>query len=214
MPRRITSKEAAGWVELPTGIFTADGIWFHTTEAALREFAEPVVEDVGLGPLLMSAGTWFRSADTAAAIALAGMLLLVPAPLALILTILVYLLWSAQAPAFVFIPLVRLFSVMSKAGIQGLLYVIVLSWLGTGGDYVGVGVGLAGFILLRWGLARKALSRGGDSTFASGTDLPRQDRILRNLVLRHAFRLRVTLPSTAAYENRIVEIWQSRKRKE
>jgi hypothetical protein len=214
MPRKITSKEAAGWVELPTGIFTADGIWFHTTESALREFAEPVVEDVGLGPLLIGAGTWYRSADTAAAIALAVLLLLVPAPLALLLTVVLYLLWSAQAPTFVFIPLVRLFSTLSKAGIQGVLYVVVVSWLGMGGEYVGVAIGLAGFVLLRWGLARKALTRDRGLEPMSGTQLPRQDRILRNLVLRHAFRLHVTLPSTAAYENRIIEIWQSRKRKE
>jgi len=212
MNRIKSQKETAGFVELPTGIFTADGIWFHTTEAALREFADEVVERVGVGRLVLDAGTWLRSADAAGAVALALLLLALSAPVALMATLLIYLFWDSFAPAFVFISVIRLFKVFSAAAFQGVLYVVVISWLGMGGEYLAVVVGLAGFILLRWGLMRKAVGMLSRSKAAVETNLPPQDRILRTLVLRYAVSMRITVPSTQEFERRILEIWQRRNR--
>jgi len=210
---RKSASESDAWVELPTGIFTADGVWYHTTEEALREYADAVVERVGVAALLSRAGSWFRSADAISTTALAVLLLMMPPMPAVLATLVLYLLWDLYSPQFVFIPLVRLLSVLSLAGVQGVLYVLIVSWLGAGGQVISATVGLVGFILFRWGLIRKALSPVSDKLAGSHNSLPKQDRILRTLILRYAISMRLTLPSTAAYENRIFEIWQRGKRK-
>ena len=212
MTRRARSSDPDGWVELPTGIFTADGIWFHTTERALREYAEEVVVKIGLGTLVFQAGSWLRSADSATAILLAILLLLTTPPIAILLSIGFYIFWDAYSPEMVFIPLVRLLSVLSKAAVQGVLYVIIVSWLGAGGETFAAIVGLAGFILLRWGLVRKALGSLSAKLSHEVKTIPKQDLILRKLIVRYAIAMRITLSSTEAFESRILEIWNRGKR--
>lgn len=213
MRKSASVSESDAWVELPTGIFTADGVWYHTTEEELREFADAVIERVGIASLLSRAGSWFRSADAFSTIALAVLLLIMPPFPAALFTLALYLLWDAFSPQFVFIPLVRLLSVLSIAGVQGVLYVLVVSWLGAGDQIISAIVGLIGFVLFRWGIIRKLISPVSDKLAGSAESLPKQDRILRTLILRHAIAMRLTLPSTEAYENRIIEIWQRGKRK-
>lgn len=213
MKKSTSLKESAGWAELPTGIFTADGIWFHTTEAALREFAEEVVEKIGVGPLVMQAGIWLRSADAAGALALAILLLVTTPLIAVLVSLLLYVLWEILSPTFVIVPVVRLFSVLSSAAFQGLLFVVVISWLGMNGHTTGAVVGLLAFILLRWGIVRKIVSKSVIEQIRTKQKLPDQDRILRSLVVRHAIALRISLPATESYEKRILEIWNRGKRK-
>ena len=42
--RRDSGAEAPTFVDMPNGIFTASGVWFHVREADLQEWAGPVLE--------------------------------------------------------------------------------------------------------------------------------------------------------------------------
>ena len=204
-------KESAGWVELPAGIFTADGVWFHTSESALREFAGEVVERIGMGNLLMTAGAWLRSADTIGALSLVFFLLVVHPVVAVLLAFAIYVTWDALSPSFAFIPLVRAVRALSGAALQGVLFVAVLSWLGMNDQLLGAILGLIGFVLLRWGVARSAVTRLEDR-YAGGDMIPKADRVLRGLLIRYALAMGITLPPTAVLEGQILEIWRRGKR--
>jgi hypothetical protein len=196
---------------LPAGIFTADGVWFHTSESALREFAGEVIEQIGMGKLLMTAGAWLRSADTVGALSLALFLLIMHPVVAVLLAFAIYITWDVLSPSFAFILLVRAVRALSGAAFQGVLFVIVLSWLGMNDQVLGAILGLVCFVLLRWGLARNAVSRL-EERYAGGDMIPKADRVLRGLLIRHALALGITLPPTAVLEERILEIWSRGKR--
>lgn len=214
MKKRARLKDDDSWVELPTGIFTTDGIWFHTSEAALNEYAGEVIESVGVGRLLAQAGSWLKSAEAAAVLSLAISLLLVSPLSAVLITLVVFVGWEAFGPAVVFVPIVRLFSVLSTASFQGILYVLIMSWLASGGQLIAAGVGLSGFILFRWGIIRKVLEPLVERLSGTTQGAPGSDRVLRSLIIRYAISMRVTLSSTESFEKRIIEIWQRGKRNE
>ncbi len=199
------------FVELPTGIFTADGIWFHTSESFLREFAGPVIERVGIGRLFSQAGIWMRSADTACAFCLVFLLLAASPAQAVLASIALYFLWKAIVPVLVFPLVIRFFSFLSAAWVQGLLYILILSWLGAGGMIASVVVGLVGFVLLRWGIVRALIDRIPAGGGGSDRRLPIADRVLKSLLVRYAISFRITLPSTKEFERRILEIWERGK---
>ena len=207
MSARNPVAEEGEFVELPTGIFTADGIWFHTSESYLREFAGPIIDRIGIATLLSQAGSWMRSADTAGSFCLVILLLITSPAMAALASVVLYLMWNALVPALVFPSFIRFFSLLSAAWIHGLIYVLILSWLGAGGMISSVIVGLIGFVLLRWGIVRNLIDRIPAMKNKSGRMLPIADRILRSLMVRYAISFRITLPSTEEFERRILEIW-------
>ena len=212
MRKRAKLHDDESWVELPTGIFTTDGIWFHTSEDALKEFARDVVQKVGVGKLLAQAGSWLKSAEAAAVLSLVIFLLLVSPLLAILITLVIFVGWEAFGATFVFVPVIRVFSVLSTASFQGVLYVLSLSWLASGDQFLAAGVGLTGFILFRWGIVRKALKPLVERLSGSLQSVPKPDRVLHSLIVRYAISMRVTISSTESFEQRIIEIWQRRKR--
>ncbi|GMQ81907.1 MAG: hypothetical protein BMS9Abin05_1344 [Rhodothermia bacterium] len=214
MRKRAKLNDDESWVELPTGIFTTDGIWFHTSEAALIEFSGDVVQKVGVGKLLAQAGSWLKSAEAAAVLSLVISLFLVSPLPAVIITLVIFVGWEAFGATFVFVPIVRLFSVLSTAAFQGVLYVLSMSWLASGDQLLAAGVGLTGFILFRWGIVRKALVPLAERLSGSLQSVPKPDRVLRSLIVRYAISMGVTLSSTESFEQRITEIWQRGKRNE
>lgn len=212
--KRKRLRDDESWVELPTGIFTTDGIWFHTSEEALNEFAGEVVQQLGVGKLLSQAGSWLKSADAAAVLSLAAFLILMPPLPAVLITLAIFVGWEAFSATMVFVPVVRLFSVLSTAAFQGVLYVLCMSWLASGDQFTAAGVGLTGFVLFRWGVVRKLFAPMAKRLSGSLQSVPKPDRILRSLIIRYAISMRVTLSSTESFEQRIIEIWRRGKRNE
>jgi len=193
------------FVELPTGIFTSSGIWFHTSEDYLREFANEVIDRVGFKNVLKQAATWVNSQEAVCAICLLGFLFVMDPVAALALALVVYFLWFVWSPLFVAPGLSKAVAICSSSLLQGALFIVGLSVLGRDGQILAVGVGLLGFFLIRWGIFRWIVVTGLSRTNSGA--LPREDRILRTLLVRHAVSMGITLPSLEPFENRIREIW-------
>ena len=199
------------FVELPTGIFTASGVWFHTSEASLREFALEVVELIGLEKLLDDAIVWTRSSDAVAALTFIASLEALGPVAAVLIGLLSFYFWYTFIPVLVspmFTPVMR---VLGSVAFQGLVYIVVLSLIANAGNPIASIVGLGWFLSLRWGLIAKgvvALSKK-----IGEAELPKPDAVLRSLIIRYAIGRKITLASTESFENRIHEIWQRGKRK-
>jgi len=203
--------ERSDYIELPTGFFTADGVWFHTSEANLREFAGPVIDRLGLYRLFQEATAWNRSPVTLTLLLLAILLHVMSAPAAALFSLGVFFIWSTYHSHVVVLGLVRAFLYVGKPPVQAVIYIVSLSLLGLAGSYLSVLVGLALFILLRWGIVDSVYVRLEKLISGAPSSIPSQDRILRALLLRYAVAGGDSLASTESYETRIMEIWKRGK---
>lgn len=200
-PRRA---DVPPFLDTPAGILTVSGIRFQTTRKLLEEYAGAVLRVVPLETLIARAEVWLRSGQTIALWLLAPLLLVIPPAGAAAISLTAYLAWETLSPLFASRRLVAVMRVLEKPVVQAVLYVAVLSALGIRGHLGGVGVGLGGFVLVRWqilpllvrpitGLLRKPLFT-----------LPVADQVLRAFVLRAALMHRISLP----HIDRLREEWR------
>ena len=199
------------WAESPDGIVTIDGGRFHTTEADLRSFAADVVDRYGMTTLLKMANTWARLPATKGLLILIALLPYAALWQAAAAAILVWFFGSVVSPSTVFLVFMRPLSWISHPVVQGLLYVLFLSLLAAQGAYPAVGLGLAGFIVFRWGLLDRVFGRVVATFRKPLSPLPVQDAILRNLIVRAALKHGYPVGGTDAMQQRILEIMHYRR---
>jgi hypothetical protein len=209
---RRPARDVPLYVDTPAGLLSADGVHYRTTEGLLREYADEVVEAVGLGPLLLKAGVWLRSGQTVAVLLLPALLFALPWWAALGTTLLLYALWSAAVPGLVLPAAIPTFKVLEQPVVQGLVYIGVLSAFAAAGMYAAVWTGVAGFIVFRLGLAERALEPVVRPIQQSLHPLPPADQTLRTLIVREALRRGISLPGIEAIEDRVREFWKREKR--
>jgi hypothetical protein len=182
------------FLDTPGGLITASGVHFHTTRALLEQYARPVLEVVGLDTLVGRAEVWLRSGQALALWSLALLLLVLPSLAAALAALTIYLGWETLGPSFVSRRLVAVFRVLEKPLVQAALYIAVLSYLGAQGNVGAVGVGLAGFVLIRWRVIPLALRPVLKLLRRPLYTLPPSDQVLRAFVLRAALRHDIDLP--------------------
>lgn len=203
---------APTFVELPHGLFTADGIWFHTTTEALREFAPGVVDTVGLNRLIAEATAWTRIPVHAAVWVLLVLLVLASPLQAALAAFVLYLFLAIWGPSLVRSGGARLVRLAGSPIVQGLAYVGVLSFLATGGRLGAAGVGLAGFILLRWGIVDRLVAPLVARAPGVHKTLPAPDRTLRNLIIQYALKSGAYTGEIEQMEARMLEIQHYRRK--
>ncbi len=181
-------------LETPRGIVSPDGVHFRTTRALLEDFAGPVLEVVPLATLIGRAEVWLRGGPTVALWLLALLLLAVPPVWAAAVALVAYGLWETFGLVLVSRWVVAGLRVLERPLVQAALYVAVLSALGVRGQVVGVGVGLLGFVLIRWGVLPRLLRPLFQVLRRPLTTLPVADQVLRAFVLRAALRHGIALP--------------------
>jgi hypothetical protein len=206
-----SGESGVDYVELPTGIFTADGVWFHTRESLLEEFAPGVLEHRSLRMLLADATVWLYLPVTISAWLLPIYLVWTEPGTAAVAGIVTWIFLAVLAPFVVFPSAVGLVRRLSHPVGQGLFYVVMLSYFAAGDELAAVGVGIAGFVLLRWGLVDRLLMPVVRFLPTPGPDLPRSDHVLRNLIVRTALRHGIELAETDRMEQRMLEIWHRRR---
>ena len=166
---------------------------FSTTVPLLREYAGRVLDYVSIEELISRAVTWLRFPSALFLWTLA-IGLLTPAPWAGLATaVLVYVLAAVFTPPLAGKRSAAIVKVMDMTGVQVALYVAVLSYLGYRGELLAVGVGLAGFILLRWRILGLVLAPIVRYLRGFVSELPAPDQALRATVLHAAVRHRVPL---------------------
>ena len=209
-----TGKEGSRptFVELPTGIFTAAGTWFRVTTDDLADYASPLLDRMSIDALLAAAETVLRSPQTLGAWLLLGMLFAGSPAQAAFVALVIFTGWSVVGPGLVLPGLVPMLRVLEVVWLQGAAFVVGLSLLGMAGNVVAVGVGLAGFVLLRWGLVSRLVEPVVRRFRSRLYALPVEDQALRAVIIRFSLRERVSLPQIDAMESRMLEIGRRRSR--
>lgn len=179
------------FVDTPRGIFTSGGIWFHTQEAALREYAGGVLHHVPLPRLLGMAETWLRSGET-------FVLWLLPALLfqpvsGVIIALVLYVAWKSLLPVMVTRPAVYVFSHLERVFLQAAYYIILLSLYANSGNLAAVWIGLAGFILVRWQIIPRLFELLLRPIWRWMYKAPLADQVLHALIIRMAIKYNIRL---------------------
>lgn len=190
--------EDTPYVDTPKGIFFEEGIWFRVREESLRTYAGEVLEHERIADLLDQAAVWLRSSRSVAVWGLLGFLTVLPPLGAAVAAYALYLFWETVGPLATNRILLPVFRILERPAVQMAGYVIVLSWLARLDAFWAVGTGLAGFILLRWNLAKRISVPLVDRLRSPIYSMPVADHVLRLLVVRAAVRHDVPLPDVQA----------------
>lgn len=202
----MRDKETFSYVELPDGIFTADGIWYHTTEKDVAEFAPDLLHRSGLDVLLAQAGEWSRLPTAIAILGLAALLVLISPWQAALGSLSIYMFLAVVSPSVVIYNLSGLTRKLIHPVLQGLIYVLFLSYLASLGQMGAVGTGLLGFILFRWQLVGRLLSRPIRFLARPLSPLYMPDTILRNVLIRGSLKYGYSVGELQRMEERMTEI--------
>ena len=208
MARRRSDRDTPVYLDTPTGIVTTAGTRFRTTEGLLQEFAGPVFEHEPLERLIRHAEAWLQGGVALALCTLLLGLVWLPAWLAMVLTLAVYMAWELVAPSAPSVAGARILRVVEHPLVQGIPFVIVLSVLGMAGRIDAVVVGLLGFVGFRLGAIQALLRPVLDSLRARLFSLPVPDQVLRAFIVRAALRHGVALKELARLEQSAREAWR------
>ena len=201
------------FVDLPNGIFTLDGVWFHTRIEDLEAFAGPVLKKVALKRLLQDAGSWYRSPVAVSLWAMLAALMFKSLGVAALAGLTAFVGWTLLSPGIVLRPLVAVHRVLGHPIVVGLAYVLGLSWLSSGGSIPAVVVGLVWFVGLRWGVLARVVDPVLAPVLGRMYRLQPPDQILRSLIIRHALAHRLSIGDLDEMERRILEIANRHRKK-
>lgn len=190
----MNNSSSPPYVDTPYGILTEGGRWYHVREEDVQEYAGAVLEHVSLEQLLRWADTWVDSARTVVLWCLPLMLWGLSTGWALAGAIGLFVGWALLSPALPSLLAVRAVSGLEHVLAQALFYVFAMSAFAAAEMYTGVGVGLAGFILLRWGVVEWAAGYAIRPLRRMLYPLPVADQVLRGLIVRVALKYRLSLP--------------------
>lgn len=195
---------ALKFVEMPGGVFTSDGIWYHTTVRDLESYAPDIIKKLGLQTLFQKAGDWSRLPVTLTVWALPCLLLILSPIPAVLASIFLFLMMSYLAPNVVVYGLIGSIRFMNHPMVQGLLFVMAMSYFASSGEMVAVGCEVVGFILLRWqvltALIEFVLKK------ARPNQIPIHDRILKNVLVSASRKYAAPLLEIDRMEKRMIEI--------
>ena len=192
------------YIDTPRGIFTDAGNWFRTREAWIADYAKGVIDRESLGMLLAAAEIWIRSPQTLALWLLLPFMFLMPPHWTVLCCIGVFVIWQIVSPALVSRTALPVLKVMDLVVVQGFAFILVLSVAAAQSQFYIVGISLAAFIILRWGLLELALRPILGPVLRRQYRLPVADHILRSLIIRSALHYGVTLEDFSEIERDIV----------
>ncbi len=199
-----SGQRSAYYVDTPSGLFTAAGHWFRTTETLLRSYAGPLLEKEPLDRLLRQADTWLRFPAVLMLWTLLP-LLWVWEPVRAVGTALgLYLLSNLLLPLLILRPLTPILTGLATPWLQGAAYVVGLTVLAWQENFSAVWMGLGAFVLVRWGVLDRLLRPLLDRAATMLYRLPLPDQVLRSLILRAALTHRIPLPELQVMEQEVL----------
>ena len=173
----------------------------------LRDYAGSVLEHVPLGALIRRADRWLHAPLVVTLWALPALLgLWTPLPAAGAALVL-FVGWKVLSPAVASRWAAVVAGWLGAVWLQGLYYVFTMSVLAGAGRYAAMAMGLAGFMLLRWGLVGRATAPLVRVLARRLYALPLPDQVLRAFIVRAALTHDVPLPELERMERRLFEKW-------
>lgn len=184
---RKASKFEWNMVELPDGITTSNGNWYHTTSEAIQQYIPGLLKKHEIEKIIKNADHWVGSCNGISLILYLVLVLLgADAFISAGIAFLFFLFWYYNTSAFV-TPVLN--AVARLFHFDGFLYVATaasLIYLSMQGNQTSMWVGLGLFFLFKVGLLKMLLT--WISSKRSAQKAARQDRILNMLLVRYGIK--------------------------
>ncbi len=211
MKRKRDRARERGDFGIPAGTLSSAGYRYQAKIEDLYEYAEKVFEYVPIAKLVDYADRWLESPRTLTIWAMPVLLMTLSPLQAALVGLGLYLVWKSFSPAMVSLALAKVFRLFGRVYLQGIYYVFMMSVLAATGQMTAMWTGLAGFIVLRWGLLERLVAPATERLHRALFALPVPDQVLRAFIHRAALKHRVSLPELERMEQRILQTWSRKK---
>lgn len=201
-------------LELPDGITTSNGNWYHITVAHIEQYVPGLLKRYPLERMIKEADTWVKSADGLSLVLYFVLIYLNITPwIAAVTACVFYLIWFLNTSAFVVIAATPLLKILLNDGfvytITGVLLIgisVEVSVLTLGGSiaFSAVWLGIALFFLFKVGLLRIALLFLLKKR--SGVYITMQDRVLNMLLIRYGMKAGILTGKIRAMEEELIRL--------
>ncbi|MEX2600805.1 MAG: hypothetical protein WD355_04095 [Balneolaceae bacterium] len=195
------SRHSQHILETGTATVTSGGHWFHATREKVDQFIPGLLKRQPYEKLIQDAVVWIESADSLALLLFFLLVFLAGTTVATVAALLFYFIWYFNKSAFVALILTPVLRLLNSDVIQIGVAALALSVLGMNGVYAGVGIGILFFFLFKVGLMRLFL--GWLMSKRAGAGLPLNDRVLKIILVRYAYKEDLKTPQLDRLEEQI-----------
>ena len=201
-------------MELPDGITTSDGNWYHITSEQIEKYTPGLLKRYTLERIIKEADSWVKSADGLSLLIYFILVYVSVTPwIAAAISVVFFLIWFFNTSAFLSVaasPVIKLITtdgfiyVVSAVLLMGIAFNEVVASFGISVEFNALWFGLVLFFLFKVGLLRLLIrliqSKRGKSTIEV------QDRILNMLLIRYGMKSGILTGKISDMENRLIEI--------
>jgi hypothetical protein len=209
-------------LELPDGITTSNGNWYHITRDGIEEYLPGLLKKKPLEYIIEEADAWVKSSDGLALMLYFILIYISVNPLiATVISLVFFLLWYFNTSVFVNVTATPIAKILNKDGVVytvsglcliGITIDEITLGLGITIEFVALWYGLILFFLFKVGLLDLAIKFTGTKFFEKPS-VPKQDRILNMLLIRYGMKYGILTGKVSEMENELIRVANYHKKK-
>lgn len=201
-------------IELPDGITTSNGNWYHITSEQIEKYTPGLLKEYPIQHIIKEADAWVKSADGLSLFLYFILIYLSTTPwIATLISIGFFLVWYFNTSAFLnitFSPIIKLFTtdgfvyIVSSALLIGIAFTDALSTYGIYIDFNAIWFGIALFFLFKVGLMRLLIKFIQSRSLDKKVEM--HDRILNMLLIRYGIKSGILTGRINEMQDRLLEV--------
>ncbi|MAO64019.1 MAG: hypothetical protein CL666_03380 [Balneola sp.] len=209
-------------LELPDGITTSNGNWYHITREGIEKYVPGLLDKRPLEYIIQEADAWVKSSDGLALMLYFILVYVSVDPLlATGISLVFYFLWYFNTSVFVNVTASPIAKILNKDGVVYTISALCLIGITLQEMALGIGIsiefsalwyGLALFFMYKVGLLNLAIQYV-QSKFFGKAKIPKQNRILNMLLIRYGMKHGILTGKVAKMENELIRVTNYHKEK-
>ena len=202
-------------LELPDGITTSNGNWYHITREGIKKYVPGLLKKHPLEKVIEEADAWVKSADGIALMLYFILAAFSVSPfIATLISLGCYFMWYFNTGVFVNILTTPLIKMLSKDGVvytpsalflMGVSLQDAISWFDVDISFNAIWYGLVLFFLYKVGLLRLLLQFLQKKVMGL-PEVSKEDRILNMLLIRYGMKMGVLTGKVNEMEKELIRI--------
>lgn len=184
-------------LELPDGITTSEGNWYHITRDGIEKYVPGLLDEYPLERIIKEADAWVKSADGLALMLYFILVYATVNPLiATGISLIFYFVWYFNRSLFVNVTTTPVVKALNNDGfvytvsaifLIGMTFSDFISGFGISIDFSAIWYGLGLFFFYKVGLLRMLINFVR-SKFGSQSSVSKEDRVLNMLLIRYGMK--------------------------
>ena len=209
-------------LELPDGITTSNGNWYHITRDGIKEYVPGLLEEKPLEHIIEEADAWVKSSNGLALLLFFILVYLsVDALIAFCISLIVYFVWYFNTSVFVNVISTPIAKLLNKDGfiytVSGVLLIGIsindmISGIGIDVQFSALWYGLGLFFLFKVGLLNLAIQYIRNKFFKK-PKVSKPDRVLNMLLIRYGMKHGILTGKIEDMEKELIRIANYHKEK-